>query len=103
MSFGLEVNDASGIREFSSIDLTLRTVFTTTVTLSGENVNISVPNFDPSKGVVVVTFFNGNLPDYIPLPRYEILGSFPNVYVRVYRRFSGQRDQPLSIWAVHYR
>lgn len=103
MSFGLEVFDSTGTREFSSSDLLMRTIFTTTQTLSGNNVTIPVPNFDPAKGVVVVTFFNGNLPDYIPMPEYAIQGSPPNVSIVVYRKYSGQVNQPISIWAAHYR
>lgn len=103
MDYGIQVNDATGAKIFGPDDLLMRTMFSQVVTLSGNIVTVSLPGFDPAKGFVVVTYFNGGLPDYIPLPEYRILGAVPNVYVEIRRKYSGQRDQPMNIWAAHYR
>lgn len=98
----LIIKDQYGKKTVDSNEFTITTILNIVASFPGAyNLTVALPEFDPARGFLVVTFYNGNLPSYIPLPEYRIEGSYPNARVRLIRKYSGQVDQPMHIWAAH--
>lgn len=99
--FGIRLYDGGGVEYLKADSYSMRTVFSLIkpgISPSGEDVPI--PSFDPDKGVILVTSYDG---PFLVLSEYLIVGKFPNVILRFAASPLSESALALLILAVHYK
>lgn len=107
MSFGLRVYDAAG-RETLNVDsFSMRTVQVVRMdSIPASGVTIALPEFDPTKGVVMVQYYD--IPSGYDLSQgYKVSGSYPFASI-VFESMGWYSPSPPStkkcvIMGVHYK
>lgn len=99
MSFGMAFYDGSGVETLGINSYSLRTVFSREkIGLSQNGEDVALPNFDPLKGVVMVTSAG-----VTSIPPYSIVGNYPSAVLRFAPAWSASATAAYLILGVHYR